>query len=78
MSAAEKITHFPPDVSGEPVTYVETVAVKPGVMCDVYAFPGDSSRDLAIVTVQYKAGCTTPPQGSRRARAGADCAVACR
>jgi hypothetical protein len=65
MSAAEKITHFPPDVSGEPVTYVETVAVKPGVMCDVYAFPGDSSRDLAIVTVQGRLHHTAAGKPSR-------------
>ena len=42
------------------VLYLNTEKVKEGVECDVYSFPGDKSKDLAIVRVQ--AGFKTPLQ----------------
>lgn len=59
-SNADKLSSF--TVDGEPLqtTFVETVAVKDGVSCDVYAFADDSSRDLAIVRVAK--GMRTPLQ----------------
>jgi hypothetical protein len=42
------------------VIYVETMQVKDGVECDVYAFEGDDSEDLAIVRVTK--GFKTPLQ----------------
>ncbi|HVW23622.1 MAG TPA: hypothetical protein VHB51_04050 [Candidatus Saccharimonadales bacterium] len=44
----------------EPVEFVETTAVVPGVQCDVYRFTQDESKDLGIVTVQP--GHQTPVQ----------------
>ncbi len=43
-----------------PVSFVETMQVKDGVVCDVYQFNNDDSRDLAVVTVAK--GCKTPLQ----------------
>lgn len=40
-----------------PVKFVETIAVTQGVTCDVYAFEGDVSKDLGIVTIEP--GCKT-------------------
>jgi len=56
----EKLTSFRLGDQLVPVSYVETVAVKDGVSCDVYAFEGDTSRDLAVVTVLQ--GAKTPLQ----------------
>jgi hypothetical protein len=42
------------------VVYVETVAVRPGVTCDVYRFATDQTWDLAVVEVH--AGHKTPHQ----------------
>ena len=44
----------------EPVSFVESINVTEGVVCDVYTFDNDSSKDLALVTVQP--GCKTPFQ----------------
>ena len=42
------------------MTFVKTQQVKDGVFCDVYAFAGDTTKDLGIVTVRQ--GCSTPMQ----------------
>lgn len=42
------------------IKYIETQAVKDGVSADLYAFAGDDTRDLAIVTVEK--GYKTPLQ----------------
>jgi hypothetical protein len=39
---------------------MEAQTVKAGVECDIYSFPGDSSRDLAVVRVEK--GYKTPLQ----------------
>jgi len=44
----------------EPITFVETQNVKSGVVCDVYSFKKDGSKDLGIVTVSK--GSKTPLQ----------------
>jgi len=44
----------------EPITFVETQNVKSGVVCDVYFFDKDGSKDLGIVTVSK--GSKTPLQ----------------
>ena len=51
-----KLTTF----QGEPITFVETMEVKEGVLCDVYTFDNTAEKDLAIVGV--KAGFSTPLQ----------------
>ena len=48
------------DSDPEPVIFVETIAVAPGVQCDTYIFPNDSSKDLGIVSVEP--GFRTPVQ----------------
>ncbi len=56
-------THEAPKLKSfkeEPVTFVETLAVKEGVVCDVYVFDSDKSKDLGIVTVSR--GFKTPLQ----------------
>ena len=42
-----KLTEF----QGEKVTYIETLNVKDGVVCDVYAYDGDKEKDLGVITV---------------------------
>lgn len=44
----------------EPVTFVETQNIKSGVVCDVYSFDKDGSKDLGVVTVSK--GSKTPLQ----------------
>lgn len=39
------------DFQGEPVTFIEALAVKEGVMCEVYSFNGSLEKDLGVVTV---------------------------
>jgi hypothetical protein len=39
------------DFQGEPVTFVETLTVKEGVVCEVYSFDKSSEKDLGIVAV---------------------------
>jgi len=41
-----RLTEF----QGEPVTFVETLNVKDGVICDVYSY-NDNKKDLGIITV---------------------------
>lgn len=55
-----KLTTFEYDGKVLPVEFVETMDVKDGVVCDVYSFIGDTSKDLGIVTV--KRGHKTPLQ----------------
>lgn len=55
-----KLTSFEIDSRGLPVRYVETMQVKEGVICDVYQFSQDDTKDLAIVTVSP--GAKTPLQ----------------
>ena len=42
------------------VKFVETVIVNDGVVCDVYSFPEDQSKDLGIIKI--KPGYATPLQ----------------
>ena len=60
MYSSDKINSF--EFEGQPlkVKFVESMAVKAGVNCDVYEFEGDKSRDLGIVTVDKN--CKTPLQ----------------
>lgn len=53
-------SQFMLDGERRPISYVETVPVKEGVNCDVYSFDGDSTKDLALVTVAK--GSSTPLQ----------------
>lgn len=55
-----KLTSFELEGNTVPAKYVETMTVKDGVECDVYSFPEDETRDLAIVTVNK--GFKTPLQ----------------
>lgn len=41
-------------------SYIETIVVKEGVECDIYKFPSDESKDLALVRVS--SGFKTPLQ----------------
>lgn len=43
-----------------PVLFVSTLVVTEGVLCDVYQFIGDSSKDLGIIRI--KPNCKTPLQ----------------
>jgi len=49
MKDSEKFANFGDPES--PVTFIESVEVKPGVDCDVYSFDDNQNRDLAVVTV---------------------------
>jgi hypothetical protein len=40
------------EFQGEKVIFVEQSIVRDGVTCDVYLFPNDSSKDLAIVKIE--------------------------
>lgn len=53
---SKKLLNF----SGEEVVFIETSQVKEGVICDVYNFTNDNSKDLGIVKV--KKGFKTPLQ----------------
>ena len=53
---AAKLTTF----NNQAVAFVETQQVKDGVVCDIYSFEEDNSKDLGIVTVQT--GFKTPLQ----------------
>jgi len=59
-SSPTKLTRFEYEGLEGPIEYIETTDVRVGVSCDVYRFPEDDSRDLAIVTVE--SGCKTPLQ----------------
>lgn len=56
----EKLNIFSRGPTELPVSFVESQGVKAGVTCDVYAFPGDASRDLGVVMVTK--GHKTPLQ----------------
>lgn len=43
-----------------PVNFIQTTSVIEGVMCDVYKFRGDDSKDLGIITINP--GNLTPKQ----------------
>ncbi len=55
-----KITSFEQGGKLHDVTFKETTKVARGVVCDVYKFDMDKSRDLALVLVNR--GCKTPLQ----------------
>lgn len=57
---SKKLAQFLIDDKFVTVQYIETQTVKDGVECDVYAFPGDDTKALAIVRVRE--GCKTPLQ----------------
>jgi len=42
------------------VSFVETTPVTKGVVCDVYAFANDMTKDLGIIHIEQ--GCKTPLQ----------------
>ncbi len=44
----------------EEIVFVETTEVKEGVVCDIYRYKGDDSKDLGIVKVSK--GFQTPKQ----------------
>jgi len=44
----------------QPVSFVSNAEVTRGVVCDVYSFIGDPSKDLGIIKVEP--GCKTPLQ----------------
>lgn len=46
--------------NGKEVSFVETIQIKEGVVCDVYSFINDDSKDLGIVTLSK--GYKTPLQ----------------
>lgn len=46
--------------NNQPVRFIESTTVKDGVVCDVYEFVNDKSKDLGIVNVQK--GYKTPLQ----------------
>lgn len=48
------------EFSGQKIKFIETTQVKEGVVCDVYEFEDDSSKDLGIVKVSK--GLKTPLQ----------------
>ena len=52
----KKLTEF----MGRQVSFIETLHVKKGVVCDTYSFVGDSSKDLGVITVSRDQ--TTPRQ----------------
>lgn len=56
MSKNERIEEF----ESLETSYVETIAVKDGVECDVYKFNEDDTKDLGIIRVAK--GCQTPLQ----------------
>ena len=45
---------------GQEVRLVETTQVKEGVICDVYQFVNNNSKDLGIIRIE--AGCKSPRQ----------------
>ena len=56
MSKNERIDEF----QSAETSYVETIAVKDGVVCEVYKFNDDDTKDLGIIRVAK--GCQTPLQ----------------
>lgn len=56
----QKLTSFNYAGQDRKITFVETIRVKEGVDCNVYAFADDDSQDLAIVKVAR--GHKTPLQ----------------
>jgi hypothetical protein len=56
----DKLTTFSHAGERHIVSFIETMQVCEGVSCDVYTFPNDQSRDLAIVHVTR--GRKTPLQ----------------
>lgn len=60
VARSEKLSSFRHDDVVWQVSFVETMKVKDGVICEVYAFEGDKSRDLAIIHVEPSH--TTPRQ----------------
>jgi len=48
------------EYNSQPVKFIESSEVKDGVVCDVYEFVNDKSKDLGIVSVQK--GYGTPLQ----------------
>lgn len=60
MKDNEKLSSFTEYYRTAKVRFVETLTVKEGVECDVYAFEDDAKKDLAIVRVER--GQKTPLQ----------------
>jgi hypothetical protein len=58
--AAEKLNSFELEGKQLKVIYVETMQVTDGVICHVYEFEGDVTRDLAVIEIEP--GAKTPLQ----------------
>lgn len=56
----EQLTSFSFQEQSLPIKFVEEMIVKEGVVCQVYQFEGDNTKDLGIVTVE--SGIKTPLQ----------------
>ncbi len=46
--------------NAQSISFVETMNVTEGVVCEVYAFEGDNTKDLGIIKIS--SGCKTPLQ----------------
>lgn len=57
---SECLKYFSFEGNSQPVTFIKTEQVSEGVKCDVYAFSGDPSKDLGVITIE--AGHMTPLQ----------------
>ena len=57
----------------QPITFVSSSEVRPGVTCEVYAFDGESDRDLGIIHIE--AGKKTPRQMVLRGEATQECYI---
>lgn len=55
-----KLSSFKIEGIEHKVSFVETIEVKEGVVCDVYTFPDIPQTDLGIISVSP--GCSTPLQ----------------
>jgi hypothetical protein len=56
----DRISEFELNGESSGVKFIDSLVVVPGVVCDVYEFIGDVTKDLALV--QVEAGRKTPRQ----------------
>ena len=63
MESQEKytsLTSFEFEGKSQPVVFVQPLEVTEGVVCDVYSFVDDETKDLGIIKIEP--GCKTPLQ----------------
>ncbi len=60
MTKSQKLNEFEFEGRKTNIIFVESVEVTTGVVCDVYKFEEDESKDLGIIEI--KAGMKTPSQ----------------